>query len=52
MLDNATPNDLIALWGALITIFSVLANFIPKETVVGKVIHWFALNFKTTGTNK
>lgn len=38
--------DFLALGTALVTVFSVLANLVPKDTVLGKFVHFIALNFK------
>lgn len=37
--------DLLELGGAIVTIASVLANVVPPHTVVGKILHFVALNF-------
>jgi hypothetical protein len=31
---------------AAVTVASILANFIPPHTVVGKALHWIALNIR------
>lgn len=48
MIDFITAHqaDLVTIGTALVTIFSVLANIVPKDSVVGKICNFIALNFK------
>jgi hypothetical protein len=39
--------DFVKLIGAIVTIASALSNVIPAHTIVGKILHFFALNFRT-----
>lgn len=32
--------------GAVVTVASILANFVPPHTIAGKVLHWVALNIR------
>jgi len=33
--------------GSIVTIASILSNIIPSHTIVGKILHFFALNFRS-----
>ena len=35
-----------ALWAAFVVFASAVANVVPKKTIVGRVVHFIALNFK------
>ncbi len=39
-------------WGAaitaVVTFFSIAANFVKPDSALGKILHWFALNFSVT----
>lgn len=37
--------DFLAVLTGLVTIASAAANIFPKATVLGKIVHFFALNF-------
>ena len=44
---SAHKEDLVAIGGAIVAIASALANIFPKASFLGKIVHFFALNFKT-----
>lgn len=49
MLDIITTHkdDLMIIGTSLVAIASALANIFPKATLLGKIVHFLALNFKT-----
>jgi hypothetical protein len=47
LLPAFVPPSLLPWLTVIVTIASALANVIPPYTIVGKVLHFFALNFKT-----
>lgn len=46
-MDHTNLDTITAYITAAVTIASILANFVPQHTIVGKVLHWIALNIKT-----
>jgi hypothetical protein len=48
MLDLITSHkeDLAAIVGSVVIIASALANIFPKATLLGKIAHFLALNFR------
>lgn len=49
MFDFLTSHqeDLMLIGTSLVAIASALANLFPKATLLGKLVHFLALNFKT-----
>lgn len=49
MFDFFTTHqaDLIVIGTSIVAIASAAANIFPKATLLGKIVHFFALNFKT-----
>lgn len=48
-------HNLLDIIGGIVTISSVLANFIPSHTIAGKVVHFLAVNLRgllTSDENK
>lgn len=43
---TSIPGTVTAVVTAVVTIASVAANFVKPDSTVGKILHWFALNFK------
>ena len=43
---NPTADKVIHILAVVVTIASFLANVVPPDTKVGRVLHWVALNFK------
>jgi len=43
---NTHQTELVNLGTAIIAVFSVLANIVPKDNIFGKIVHFIALNFK------
>jgi phage-related protein len=46
-LQQFLPPQWAAILGVVVTIASALSNVVPSYTIVGKVLHFFALNFKS-----
>lgn len=44
---NTHQAELLNLGTAIVAVFSVLANIVPKDNFFGKIVHFIALNFKT-----
>jgi hypothetical protein len=45
---SGVPETVAATVTGIIALFSMVANIVPKESKLGSVVHFIALNFKVS----